>query len=344
MSMRCLISPISRRDFATATAAASAFASVGIVTGRASAQTVFRYDYSHSQPTEYPLHTAAVRMWNAVREETNGRLDVRIHPNGQLGSDAAVITQLRSGAVQFTTQSGATLSAVVPVTGIENLPFAFKSTNMVLSALDGRLGEYLRKEMLAQQIYCFPKIFNLGFRQITASDRPIRTVDDFNGFKIRTPQSKIFVDVFKTLGASPTAIGFNELYIALQTRVVDGQETPYSVIETSKFYEVQKYLSVTNHMWTGWWLIANNDAWTALPDDIRAVVSRNADKYISIERSEVEELNVAVADKLRRQGLTFNTADVASFQPRLHDFYARWKDAFGFTAWSLLESYTGKLG
>jgi len=282
-------------------------------------------------------------MWDAVRKEPNGRLDVRIHSNGQLGSDAAVITQLRSGAIQLTTQSGATLSAVVPVTGIENLPFAFKSTNDVLNSLDGNLGAYLRKEMEAAKMYCFPKIFNLGFRQITSSTRPIRNADDFNGFKIRIPQSKIFVDVFKTLGANPTAIGFNELYTALQTHVVDGQETPYSVIETSKLYEVQKYLSVTNHMWTGWWLIANLEAWQALPEDIRMIVSRNVDKYIMIERREVELLNVAVADKLKRQGMIFNTADINSLKSRLRGFYGRWKDEFGQTAWTLLEGHVGKL-
>ena len=325
-------------------AAAAILPAIGVVRTQARAQAVFNYKFSHSQPVDFPLHTASVQMWDAVRRESNGRLNVQIFPNGQLGSDAAVITQLRSGAIQFTTQSGATLSAVVPVTAIENLPFAYPSIKTVFAALDGNLGAYLRSEIAAKGMFCFPKMFNLGFRQVTTSTHPIRTVDDFNGLKMRTPQSKIYVDVFRALGATPAAIGFNELYTALQTKVVDAQETPFCIIESAKFYEVQKYLSVTNHSFTGWWLIANGDAWNALPPDLQAIVERNAEKYILQQRREIDLLNVAVEDKLVRQGMIVNQADDASLKARLKPVFAQFHEEFGQTAWSLLESYVGKLG
>jgi tripartite ATP-independent transporter DctP family solute receptor len=214
----------------------------------------------------------------------------------------------------------------------------------VFAAMDGSLGAYLRQQMEAAGFVVFPKMFDLGFRQITSSTHPIRTADDFTGFKIRTPPSKIFVDLFQTLGAQPTSISFNELYTSLQTHVVDGQETPYSVIESSKFYEVQKYLSVTNHLWAGWWLLASPGAWNALPPDIQAIVRHNAEKYALLERRAVDVLNNALADKLQRQGLAFNVADAASIKAKLGDFYQRWRTTFGATAWSLLEATTGKLG
>lgn len=325
-------------------AAASTFPTIAILTPAARAQSTFNYKYSHSQPVDFPLHTATVQMWDAIRRETKGRLNVQVFPNGQLGSDAAVITQLRSGAIQFTTQSGATLSAVVPVTAIENLPFAYRTTKQLFAALDGNLGVYLRKEIAAKGLFCFPKMFNLGFRQVTSSTHPIRNADDFNGFKIRTPQSAIYVDLFRAFGATPTAIGFNELYTSLQTRVVDGQETPFCIIESSRFYEVQKYLSVTNHSFTGWWMIANGEAWNALPPDIKAIVERNALKYTDLQRRDIDLLNGAVEEKLKRQGMVINQANIESFKSRLKAFYAKYREEFGPTAWSLLEGYVGKLG
>ncbi len=117
----------------------------------------------------------------------------------------------------------------------------------------------------------------MAFGQITASSRPIVTPQDLQGFKIRVPISSIYTSLFKALGAAPTSINLGEVYSALQTHICDGQENPLIVVDTTKFYEVQKYVSMTNHIWDGNWVLANGDSWASLPPDLQGIVERNFD-------------------------------------------------------------------
>ncbi len=322
-------------------AAAGAAGSLAIPRPARAAQYV--YSLAHDLPQDSPLHVRSVQMAEAVKAQTNGRMEIRIFPNHLLGGQTSELTQLRAGSIQFLLTLDAVYAAVAPVAAIDSVGFAFSSTKQATAALDGPLGAYIRKELASKGLYVFENVFDLGFRQVTSSVKPIKTVDDFSGLRMRTPPAPIFVDLFKTLGASPTPIDIGELYVALQTHVVDAQETPLSSIETLRYFEVQKYLSITNHIWTGNWLAANGDAWNALPPDIQAVVKRNVAQATRLERNDMTLLNAALADKLQRQGLAFNTADVASMRARLAPYYAHWKNEFGPTAWALLENEVGKL-
>lgn len=322
--------------------AASTFAGIGFIKAPAKAAT-FQYKFATNVAPEDPLNIRAIQMWSAVKRETKGQLEVGVFPNSVLGGNSALLNQVRSGAIQFATLSGGIATAVVPVAGIQGVAFAFKNVQQAWATFDGPLGSYIRKEMEAAGMFSFPKILDNGFRQITSSKSPVRVADDVNGLKIRTPPGKLWVDLFKTLGASPVALNFNELYTALQTKVVDAEENSYNVIELGHLYEVQKYLSVTNHMWDGYWVLVNLDAWKALGPDMQAIVLRHAETYARSQRRDNEAINAAFADKLHRQGLTFNIADTATFKAKLHDFYLRWKAEFGPTAWDLLERNTGKL-
>lgn len=331
----------SRARFVTSAAAAT-FASIGIVRAPARAAQ-FDYKMAHGTPVNMAVHVRAAEMWSAVNRETQGRLNVKIFPNNQLGSETAQLTQLRSGALQFMIIQGVSLSSVVPGVGMDGIGFAFKDSAHAERAYDGPMGAYLRKLISDKGIFAFPRVFNFGMRDVTSSSHPIRTAADFAGFKIRTPPAPISVDLFRTLGASPTPIVFPELYLALQTKVVDGQETPVSTIEVSRFYEVQKYLSVTNHMATIFWYVGNLDAWNALPPDIQKTVLRHADRAAVLQRRDTELQAAAIADKLRRFGLAFNVADTDSMRRALKPFYVKWKGEFGATAWDLLEKTTGPL-
>jgi tripartite ATP-independent transporter DctP family solute receptor len=333
--------PFQRKKFLAGSAAI--FASINVIKAPAKAAE-FEYKFATNAPISHPLNTNAVPMWENVKKETGGKVDVKIFPNNVLGGDTAMLTQLRSGAIQFFTLSGGILTNVVPVAGIQGVPFAFKSLKDVFAAFDGDLGAYVRKEIENNGLYAFPLITDNGFRQITNSVRPISTVKDLEGLKIRTPVGKLWVDLFKTLGAQVATINISEAYSALQTHVVDGQENPYIVIEFQRFFEVNKYLSVTNHMWDGYWFLANLDAWKALGPDNQKIVSKYADIYSRGERRDNNNFNIALAEKLGRQGMAINTADTATFKAKLPDFYARWKNEFGSTAWSIMEKYTGKLG
>jgi tripartite ATP-independent transporter DctP family solute receptor len=332
----------SRRRFAAGSLAA--FASIAIVRAPARAAT-FAYRYASNLSIDHPLNVRMIEMWAAVKRETGGRLDVTVFPNSELGGDTGMLAQLRSGALQFFTIDGGVLQSVVPVAAIQGVGFAFKDSNAAFAAMDGPLGAYVRKEIEAKGLAVLPKMWENGMRQITASNRPIKTAGDLAAFKIRTPPGRLWVDLFHSLGASPTPIAFAEVYTALQNHTVDGQENPYAVVDTAKLYEVQKYLSVTNHMWSAYWLLGNQDAWNALPPDIKAIVVRNASKYAVLQRRDTALLNASLADKLARRGMQVNSADTASFRAKLRDakFYDHWRSEFGTTAWDLLEASSGKL-
>ncbi len=282
-------------------------------------------------------------MCAAIERATGGRLQISVFPDNQLGGDTAMLTQLRAGALQMMTLDGGILSAIVPTAAIQSVGFAFADSAHAFAAFDGDLGAAVRTDIESQGIHCFENIWENGMRQITSSTRPVRALADLGNFRIRTPAAKISLDLFKELGASPTPINFNELYAALQTHVVDGQENPPANIVAARFYEVQKYLSLTAHQWGGYWLLMNADAWKSLPPDIAATVTKQAAIAARKQRAAVNAVNASMIGLLKRKGLTLNTADRNGMRAQLGSFYRSWKIEIGERTWSLLERYTGKL-
>jgi TRAP-type transport system periplasmic protein len=334
--------PVSRRRFAAGTAAT--LASIAVMRAPARAAE-FTYKYASNVSVDHPLNVLMKECWIAVGKETKGRLAVEIFPNNQLGGDTQALQQLRSGALQFFTLDGGILQSVVPVAGIQAVGFAFRDSAEAFRALDGPLGDYVRDDIRKSGLYVHPKMWENGMRQITASNKPIRSAADLDGFKIRTPPGALWVDLFKSLGAAPAPLNFSEVYTALQTHVFDGQENPYAIIDTARLYEVQKYLSVTNHMWSAYHFLGNADAWKALPPDVQAVVEKNLTKYALLQRRDTQLRNDSLSEKLARRGLAINHADTSGFRTKLSGtgFYVRWKEKFGAPAWALLEKTSGKL-
>lgn len=322
---------------------AAAFASVAIVRGPVLAAAQFTWKSGTNQTKEHPLSVAMINMADAIRTETGGRLDIQVFPNNQLGGDTAMMAQLRTGALQMMTLDGGILGAVVPIAEIQSIGFAFKDSQDAIKAFDGDLGAYVRSEIEAKGIHCFEKIWENGMRQITSSTHPIRNAADLANFKIRTPSAKMSLALFSALGASPTAINFSELYTALQTRVVDGQENPFTNIWTAHMYEVQKYVSLSSHMWGGYWLLSNNDAWKALPADIAATVTKNAGIAALKQRTAVYADNARLLAELKAKGMVSNEVDRPSLRAKLGTFYVEKKKEMGDKAWGLLEAHVGKL-
>jgi tripartite ATP-independent transporter DctP family solute receptor len=241
---------------------------------------------------------------------------------------------------------GGILGRKVPVAEIQGLPFAFTSHAQVHRANDGALGEHIGRECAAKGIYRFRYgLLENGFRQIAMVDRPVRTAADLQGMKMRVPDGQMFRDVFTALEAQPVTVNIRELYEALKTRRVDGQENPLVIVEVNKLYEVTKYVSTTNHMWSGFNLLANLRFWNGLPSDVQEIVLGNVKKYVAMQRAYTDELNRSLEGELAARGMVFNVADVSTFRARLGGgFYQRWKAEFGPTAWGLLEKEVGKLG
>lgn len=335
----------SRRSLLKATAASAVLGGVGAPFVARAAQAEFTYKFANNLPDSHPLNTRAKEMSAAIKTETNGRVDVQVFPNNQLGSDTDVLSQLRSGGVEFFTLSGLILATLVPAASINGMGFAFPDYPTVWKAMDGDLGAYIRAQIAKANIVAMEKIWDNGFRQTTSSTRPINGPDDYKSFKIRVPVSPLWTSMFKAFDAAPASINFSEVYSALQTKIVEGQENPLALISTAKLYEVQKYCSMTNHMWDGYWFLANRGAWEALPEDVRTIVAKNINAAAVKAREDTEKLNATVKDDLAAKGLAFNQPDVAPFRDKLRSagFYSEWKSKYGEEAWAILEKAVGKL-
>src|SRR5215468_3489517 len=308
-------------------------------------QPQWTYKYANNLPEAHPMNVRAREMAAAINQETNGRFDLQIFPSSQLGSDTDTLSQIRSGGVEFFTLSGLILSTLVPAASINGMGFAFPDYDTVWKAMDGDLGAYIRAQIAKANLIAMEKIWDNGFRQTTTSTKPIQTSGDFRGMKLRVPVSPLWTSMFKALDASPASINFNEVYSALQTKVVDGQENPLAIISTAKLYEVQKYCSLTNHMWDGFWFLANRRAWEKLPQDVRAIVAKNINAAAIKEREDTAKLNANLQQELAGKGLAFNQPAVAPFRDKLRTagFYAEWKGKYGDQAWDLLEKAVGEL-
>jgi tripartite ATP-independent transporter DctP family solute receptor len=305
----------------------------------------FEYRLATGQSLAQPINARLEQACGRIREATGGRLDIHFFPASQLGSDTDLIAQVRSGGVDFLNIAGSVLSTFVPAAGITNVGFAFSSYQQVWSAVDGKLGASVRTQIEKAGIVVMSKAADNGFRQITSSERQIRKPEDLAGVRIRVPVSPIFTALFKALGAGPTSINFNELYTALQTHIVDGQENSLTTIDAGKLYEVQKYVSESNHIWDPFWLIGNRRAVAALPEDVRAIAQREFDRAADEQRADSMRLNDTLKADLMKKGLTFLTIDQAAFRATLASsgFYKEWRDKFGQAAWASLEAVVGPM-
>lgn len=325
-------------------AAASALPLVAICTRPAHAAE-FSYKLATNLPATHPLSARNSEAAERIKAATGGRLEVSVFPNSQLGTDTDMLSQVRSGALEFFTLSGLILSTLVPLAAINGVGFAFKNSDQALASMDGELGALVRAEIAKRGLMAFDKIYDSGFRQITSSTRPIKAPGDLAGMKIRVPAAALWTSMFRDFGASPTTINFSEVYSALQTKVADAQENPLSVTDTGKLYEVQKYCSMTNHMWDGFWLLANPRAFKQLPADIQALVVREFARAAEEERTDVAKLNAGLQESLAGKGLQFNDVDPLAFRDALRKvgFYTEWKGKFGEPAWKTFESTVGTL-
>jgi len=312
---------------------------------RALAAPEFRYKFANNLPATHPMNVRAREAAANIARDTNGRFQLDIFPYSQLGSDTDTLSQLRAGAVECFMLSGLILSTLVPAASISGIGFAFPDYDLVWKAMDGDLGAFIRAEIEGKGLMVMDQIWDNGFRQVTTSTKPINGPDDFRDLKIRVPVSPMWTSMFKALGSAPASINFNEVYSSLQTKFVDAQENPLAVIQTGKLYEVQKYCSMTNHMWDGFWCLMNRRAWEKLPKDIQAVVAKHLNGAAVAERADVAALDRDLRGQLAQAGLAFNEPEPKPIREALRKagFYAEWKGKFGDKAWSLLEKSVGQL-
>lgn len=333
---------ITRRGLATA---AVALPLTGSLSRRGDAAE-FSYKLATGQDPTHPVNLRDQEAIDRIRAASNGRLEIKLFPANQLGSDTNLLSQVRNGGVEFINLSSSILATFVPVVGIVNTGFAFPSYDAVWQAMDGSLGTHLRQAINAAGLVSVSRLFDNGFRQITTSTRPIATPADLKGLKIRVPVAPMLTSLFQALGAGATPINFNEVYTALQTKVVEGQENALAIIATARLYEVQTYCSMTGHVWDGFCLLGNRRAWARLPAELQDVVTAEFDRAAAEQRADLARLSVSLRADLAAKGLAFNDVDAAPFRAALAQttFYADWKKKYGDEVWGLMEQVTGRLG
>ncbi|MDR1508399.1 MAG: DctP family TRAP transporter solute-binding subunit [Synergistaceae bacterium] len=243
-----------------------------------------------------------------VEGKSNGRIKVELYPNGQLGGDRELAESVQMGTLQIALPATSVLAGFDKRYQVLDLPFLFTTRDAAFEALDGELGGKLNSLLPDKGFGCLGYIEN-GFRHITNSKKPITHPDDLKGVKLRTMENAMHIAFFKRLGANPTPMSFGELYTALQQGTVDGQENPFTLIYESKFYEVQKYVSATGHVFSIVMLLSNKKFMDSLPEDLRKIVVDGAAEFVKEHRkvmpgSEEENMKVLAENGMELNELT----------------------------------------
>jgi TRAP-type transport system periplasmic protein len=305
----------------------------------------FVYKFGHGFPLTHPFHVFLQAACERIKKNSGGRMDIQVFGNSVLGGDTQMLSQVRANAIQFFQGGGIILSILVPEAALSGMPFAFHDYDMVWKAVDGDVGAYVRSGFDKLNLHAFERPWDNGFRHISTSTRAINVAADLDGFKIRVPPGELYTSTFRSLGAAPTNINLAEVYSALQTGLVSGQENPLVVFESAKFYEVQKYLSLTGHIWDGIWLFANGAAWKALPADLQKMVAEGFNETAADQRAATAKQNADLVATLEKRGIKINSPDNVPFRARLSNagFYKEWSGKFTPAGWGALQKYVGAL-
>lgn len=273
---------------------------LGLALASADALAAITARIATSLPDSHPQTLGARKFAELLTEQSNGEIKVQVFGNGVLGNDVNLASMLQAGTLEFNVPSTATLASLNPDFSVISLPFQFDDAAQVDTVLDGPAGRTLL-DSLADKGIIGLDYWDNGFRHITNSRRPVETADDIDGLKIRTMQNELYIDMFNGLGANAIPMPVNELFTALETRTVDGQENPFTVIDSKRFYEVQRYLSQTGHAYDAQVLIASKrfiDSLSEAQQQLVRDVSREAALY---QRQISRELNNTLLAQLQDQ-------------------------------------------
>lgn len=266
----------------------------------------------HGAAPGNPRHEAAVKFADALKAKSAGRIEVQVAPSGQLGDDAAMVTAVRTGALDMTANSQGAVSSAVPEYAAYGMPFMFSTPAQAFKLLDGPLGQELAQKSADKGMVVLGYWDN-GIRHMTNSKRPISKVEDMKGLKMRTPPDAVLVDIMQALGAEAQQIKFAELYVALQQGVVDGQENPLVNIHASKLYEVQKHLALTSHMFQMTPFLMSKRTWDRLSEADRKAVTEAATEATALQRKLSADADAKLLDDLKAKGVLVTTLDKSTF-------------------------------
>ena len=315
-----------KRLFIKSVIAAAALAAVGIA--GAQERTL---KMNLNGPDTHPAAAGMKKFAETVSTRTNGRIKVNLFYNGALGGDQAVVSALKGGTIELAVMNSGILASEAKELAIFDFPFLFANEKESDAIVDGPIGKKMHALLEPKGIMGLA-YWELGYRQVTNSKRPIHKVEDLEGLKLRVIPSPINLDWVKAMGANPTPMAFPEVYGALEQKAIDGQENPISVIAANKFWEVQKHVALTNHQYNPQSVIMSKKVWDALAPADRKIIADAADEATKAQREQARAAVAANLDLLKKNGMTVTQlpqAEVAKLRDKLKPVMAKYTATVG---------------
>ncbi len=317
---------------------ASFFAVIGLSLGALPAAQAADIKLGHVLAASHSWHKAAEGFAAEVKDKTAGRVNFILFPSGQLGNEKTMLEGIQIGSQGAAIIGSGSLQPVDARFGVVELPYTWNTAAQAYKAYDGELGAALEKIADAKGLVLLSWWEN-GYRHMTNNRGPINTVADLKGLKTRVTPDKMRLDTFTVLGANPAPLAFGELYSALQQKVFDAQENPLSIIYTSSFFEVQKYLSLTGHVWSPASLVISKAAWNRISPDDQKVIKAAADHWRDEQRRMISESDKDYLAQLQAKGMQINEVDKAPFAAAVAPVWATYEVTFGPELMALVRKY-----
>jgi len=296
----------------------------------------------HVEPEERSTHQALLEFKKEVEEKSNGSIKIEIYPNGALGGDVQLTESVAMGTLGAALPATSVLTTYSSEFGLLDMPYLFSSSENAFKAMDGELGQYYDAKLEEVGIKNLGYPFN-GVRSLTNSVRPVHEPADLKGMKVRVMESPVFIDFFETLGANATPMSFNELFTALQQKTVEAQENPPSLIFANKFYEVQKYLSLTEHVNNFLAFIMNKNLFDSLTSEQQEIILTAAKNFVNLQRKmELEDSNKYVELLASEGGMEVNEVtpeNKQKFREALEPMYQKYRNQFSQELFDMAEKY-----
>jgi len=302
-----------------------------LATGVNSAESKFVLKLGHIANEKQPYHEAAVKFAEMVKERTKGNVQIQVFPNSQLGGQRDLLEGLQLGILDITLSSTAVLANFIPQCQVMDLPFIFVSKAHVYAVADGPLAKEIYKNAEAKGMKVIGTWEN-GFRHITNNVRPIVTPADMKGIKIRVMENPLYIDMFKALGANPTPMAMGEVFTALQQKTVDAQENPLGQIFASRFYEVQKYLTLDGHTYSPEPVVFSLATWNKLPKQYQKIIQQASDEAREWNRNRTTEMDVKFLADMKAKGLEvteLTKEQKSAFQKAMGPVYEKYYNIIG---------------
>ncbi len=288
---------------------------------------------THPADTTHPVHIEAEKMVQRIAERTNGELKITLFPNNALGSPVETAQQTKLGAIDFILLNPANIESMSKTIGVINIPYQFDDYDHAYRTLDTTARDWLTQQLKTAGFQWIAN-FEWGFRALSNSRHPVNTPDDVKGLKIRVPPELAIKAAFEALGANTQTVAFQEVYLALANKTVDGQDNPVATTYAAKFFEVQSHVALTKHIYAPIMFAGNPRSWGRMSDEQRAIVTEEAVKAGAAARKGVQEKEAWYLGEMEKAGVKITRPEVGPFREKMAPAYEQLKNALGDETWN----------